>query len=52
MMRGRVEPSTMLIVAHVVRQTAHIPQMPIPQETQLRDQKLNYNKRHLHRRNS
>jgi hypothetical protein len=30
MMRGRMEPSTMPIVVHIVRQIAKIPQMTSP----------------------
>ncbi len=46
MMRGRVEPFVVLMVVrvvptlvHVARQTMKIPQMTIPQETQLTEQR-------------
>jgi hypothetical protein len=39
MMRGRMEPSAVPIVVHAAKHTTKIPQMVIPHETQLREQR-------------
>ncbi len=39
MMKGKMEPFAMPIMVRVMKQTAKIPQMTTPHETQLREQK-------------